>query len=63
MFLLASGYVATIAGGVVLTAGIPLKAIGQSRLNWVENDFNDRSRRASLRFGAAPSGVGLTLRF
>lgn len=63
VLLFAGGYVATIAGGIVLTAGIPLKVIGQSRLNWVENDFNERSRRASLRFGAAPSGVGLTLKF
>ena len=61
--LFAGGYVATIVGAAVLTAGIPLKVIGQSRLNWVENDFNNRSRQASLRFGAAPSGVGLTLRF
>ena len=61
--LLIGGYVAMITGSLVLEAGIPLKIIGKSRLNWVENDFNDRSREASLRFGAAPSGLGLTLTF
>ena len=61
--LLVGGYCAMIAGSLVLEAGIPLKIIGKSRLNWVENDFNDRSREASLRFGAAPSGLGLTLTF
>ena len=61
--LLIGGYAAMITGSLVLEAGIPLKIVGKSRLNWVENDFNDRSREASLRFGAAPHGVGLTLHF
>ena len=65
----AGGAVAALGGvamglaAAALTAGIPLKVIGQSRLNWVENDYNDRSRGLSLHFGNAPSGVGLTLNF
>ena len=61
--LLAGGYVAIIAGSLALEAGIPFKVIGQSRLNWVENDYNDRALGYSLHVGAAPNGVGLTLRF
>ena len=57
------GVLAMAAGAVALDAGIPLKIIGQSRLNWVENDYNDRARDFSLEFGAAPNGIGLTLRF
>jgi hypothetical protein len=61
--LYVSGAIALTVGGLVLEAGIPLKIIGKSRLNWVENDFNDRSRGTSLHFGAAPSGLGMTLTF
>ena len=61
--LLAGGYVAMFVGGALLEAGVPLRIIGQSRLNWVENDFNDNSRNVSLHVGTAPHGVGLTLRF
>lgn len=57
------GIMAMAAGSAALSAGIPLKIIGQSRLNWVENDFNDRNRDFSLEFGAAPNGIGLTLKF
>jgi hypothetical protein len=63
VLLLTGGYVAMLVGGTLLEVGIPIKIIGQSRLNWVENDFNDYSRNVSLHVGAAPSGVGLTLRF
>ena len=58
-----SGILAMAAGSAALSAGVPLKIIGQSRLNWVENDFNERNRDFSLEFGAAPHGVGLTLKF
>ena len=58
-----SGYAALISGYCVFNAGIPLKIIGKSRLNWVENDFNDRARGYSFQFGPAPSGIGLTLTF
>ena len=61
--LLTGGYVAMFVGGALLEAGIPLRIIGQSRLNWVENDYNEYSRNVSLHVGAAPHGVGLTLRF
>ena len=61
--LLTGGYIAMFVGGALLEAGIPLRIIGQSRLNWVENDFNDNVSNVSLHVGAAPHGVGLTLRF
>ena len=60
--VLAIGTIATALGSAALSAGIPLKVIGQSRLNWVENQYNERQGYA-LRFGAAPHGVGLTVRF
>ena len=60
---LVGGYLAMFTGATLLEVGIPLKIIGQSRLNWVENDYNDYSRNVSLHVGAAPNGVGLTLRF
>ena len=60
---LVGGYVAMLTGAALLEVGIPLKIIGQSRLNWVENDYNEYSRNVSLHVGAAPHGVGLTLRF
>ena len=56
------GSVATALGGTALSVGIPLKVIGQSRLNWVENDYNER-HAASLHLGATPNGVGLAFRF
>ena len=56
------GTVATALGGTALTVGIPLKAIGQGRLNWVEDDYNGR-QGYTLHIGTAPSGVGLTLSF
>ena len=62
MVVVAIGAIATALGGAALSAGIPLKVIGQSRLNWVENDYNERQGYA-LRFGAAPHGVGLTMNF
>ena len=61
--VLVLGSIATALGGTALSIGIPFKAIGQGRLNWVENDFNDRARGYSLQFGPAPSGLGLTLTF
>ena len=60
---LVGGYIAMFTGATLLEVGIPLKIIGQSRLNWVENDYNDYSRNVSLHVGTAPHGVGLTLRF
>ena len=60
--LLALGISAMAAGSAALSAGIPLKVIGQSRLSWVENDYNER-QGYTLHIGAAPHGVGLTLNF
>ena len=60
--LLALGIGAMSAGSAALSAGIPLKVIGQSRLNWVENDYNER-QSYTLHIGAAPHGVGVTLNF
>ena len=56
------GAIATAIGGTVLSVGIPLKVIGQSRLNWVENNYTDH-RNYSLHVGATQNGVGLALRF
>ena len=56
------GAAALLVGSMVLEAGIPLKIIGTSRLNWVENDYNAR-QDYTLHVGAAPNGFGLTLNF
>jgi hypothetical protein len=61
--MMIGGYVAIFTGGAALSAGIPLKVIGQSRLNWVENDYNDRQPVYTLHVGATPSGVGIALEF
>ena len=57
------GSIASALGGTALSIGIPFKAIGQGRLNWVENEYNDRARDYSLHVGSAPHGLGLTLSF
>ena len=57
-----SGYAALISGFLALDAGIPLKIIGQSRLNWVENNYNER-QAWSVQLGPTPSGVGIAVRF
>ena len=61
-FLTVTGYAALMSGYIALNAGIPLKIIGKSRLNWVENEFNERPA-VTCQFGATPHGVGLTLQF
>ena len=63
LLLITGGYIAMFVGGALLEAGIPIRIIGQSRLNWVENNYNDYNRNVSLHVGAAPHGVGLTLNF
>ena len=60
--LIVGGYCAMIAGSLVLEAGIPLKIIGKSRLNWVEGQAN-AVRDYSFKFGSTPHGVGLTVTF
>ena len=61
--LIGAGCAAAAIGGVLLDVGLPFKIIGQSRLNWVENDYNDRARGYTLHVGAAPHGLGLTVNF
>ena len=60
--VMAIGTIATALGGAALSAGIPLKVIGQSRLNWVEGQAN-AAKGYSLDLGATPYGVGLAIRF
>jgi len=61
--MMITGCLAATVGCLLLDAGLPLKIIGQSRLNWVENDYNERNRGYSLHVGTAPHGVGLTMTF
>ena len=60
--LLVLGIGAMSAGSTALSAGIPLKVIGQSRLNWVENDYNER-QSYTLHIGATPNGMGVAINF
>ena len=50
------------AGGSAITAGIVLKSIGNSRLNWVEEQAN-AANGYSLNVGATPNGIGLYIAF
>ena len=51
-------------GSTLLSAGIPLAIIGNSRLNWIEKDYNEKHGYAStLKFGATKYGMGLTFNF
>lgn len=60
--MMVGGYTAFVVGGLALSAGLPFNIIGKSRLNWVENQYNDRPA-VTCHFGATPSGVGLALQF
>ena len=60
--LAVTGYAALMSGYLAINAGIPLKIIGKSRLNWVENEFNERPA-VTCQFGPTPHGVGLSLQF
>ena len=62
--LLVLGVVAIMAGSTMFNIGIPLKIIGNRRLSWIADDYNQRNTyRAQLHVGATPNGVGLALRF
>ena len=50
-------------GTSAIGAGIPIHIIGRSRLNWVENNYNENARDISCNLGLTPSGVGLVLTF
>ena len=61
-FMILGGYVLTLSGSGLLSAGIPLFSIGNSRLNWIEKDYNQKEGY-SLNFGFTPNGVGFALKF
>ena len=61
-FMILGGYVLTLAGSGLLSAGIPLFTIGNSRLNWIEKNYN-QNEGYSLNFGFTPNGVGFALKF
>ena len=54
--------VALALGWAALNTGITLKTIGMKRLDWVSEECNKVSD-VSFHVGAAPHGMGLTLRF
>ena len=63
-----AGSAVTMAGGILLGLGgaalsvaIPLNVIGASRLNWIQNQFNEKQLNAS--FGLQPNGIGFSLQF
>ncbi|MBQ1168169.1 MAG: hypothetical protein IIU16_05955 [Bacteroidales bacterium] len=61
----ALGYTSSLllaaAGGSALTAGIPLRFIGRSRLNWIAEDYNDKQSNVQLHITGCPVGTGLGL--
>lgn len=50
-------------GTSAFAVGIPIHIIGKSRLNWVEDHYNENARDISCNFGLTPSGVGLVMTF
>lgn len=50
-------------GSVALAAGIPLKIIGNKRLDWVSEEANKAADNVSLNVGATPNGFGIALNF
>ncbi len=58
------GYALAALGAVALEAGIPLKIIGRSRLNWIADNYNE-SKTISLHMTGCPvaPGLGLALVF
>jgi len=61
------GMLAFVAGDAMLSAGIPLRVIGNRRLEWLTNDYNSRSQSAqrtpTVTFGAQKHGMGIALNF
>ena len=53
---------ALVLGWAAFNAGIPIKTIGKKRLDWVSEECKKASN-VSFHAGAAPHGMGLTLRF
>ena len=60
--LFAGGAIMAGLSAVALQVGIPLAVIGKKRLDWVADNYN-AGQEITYHFGAAPSGVGLTLNF
>jgi len=61
--LLAGAIIAPV-GFVILGTGIPLMVIGTKRLNWVEEDANDKlSHPMTLNLNSSANGFGLCLNF
>ena len=50
-----------LGGGAAIDAGIVLRIIGKSRLNWVESYAN--SRNYSINLGTTPNGFGISMTF
>ena len=50
-------------GVCCLIASIPLKSIGNHKINDVIDTYNNSQKHASLSFGATNYGIGLALRF
>jgi hypothetical protein len=57
-----SGVALTAAGSTMLAIGTPLYCIGNSRLRWAANNYNNR-KEMSLSLAAGSSGFGLALKF
>lgn len=56
--------VLTGLGVTALSAGIPLRVIGNRRLNWVASNYNEQNApQAWVRFGAGEYGTGLVVNF
>ncbi|MBP5636250.1 MAG: hypothetical protein J6X25_01865 [Bacteroidales bacterium] len=58
----------TGAGAVAAVSGIPILVVNNKKLNGIVNEWNQAQGNVvasdiSLNFGAAPSGIGLTLNF
>ena len=55
------GYVLAVLGELALDAGIPLAIIGKSRLNWIADDYNEKTRNISMHVTGCSAGPGLGL--
>ncbi len=61
-FLISTALIA--AGGTLISIGVPLLIIGNSRLRWIADDFNKNlGYKASLTVGPTQNGFGISLIF
>lgn len=56
------GVIFVLVGSSLVSVGVPLLAIGSSRLRWIQEEYNHNAGY-SLNFGFTPNGVGLALNF